>query len=335
VVVELFLFEPLVISAYIWLNYGNWLGSQPGSVPPPHTYHCSDLFLGDLAGNLSNGLNAGTVVRLEQFNDPELTIGQPSRFPGGANPVFAAFAAYVNDVGIRLTENGTDLTCGRVLASKDTANFIVSKLLGIAYIVRCNVTLYDAVYNWVNGAFHNFTTLTLSNATLSATVNGPLQLNATFGNNNLMSNALLATMSNSTQEALDSIAYVYSQTTLGLASGIFRPRVNLQEFTRQQLIVAKIPFAPFYSLIVLDLLCALIGAVLAIVAVVKRDYSGGSLLTLWGLVAQAFESLPPHGDIRDVKNMFQEARDGTSKVVGIEKVGESGSWRFKTYSPDT
>jgi len=38
VVVELFLFEPLVISAYIWLNYGNWLGSQPGSVPPPHTY---------------------------------------------------------------------------------------------------------------------------------------------------------------------------------------------------------------------------------------------------------------------------------------------------------
>ena len=36
--VEIFFVEGFTFLAYIWLNYRNWLGSQPGSVQPPRTY---------------------------------------------------------------------------------------------------------------------------------------------------------------------------------------------------------------------------------------------------------------------------------------------------------
>jgi hypothetical protein len=299
-------------------------------------YNCSNLFEGDLASGLQNttssGGNAGTVVRIEHFDDPELSIGQPAQYPGGANPMFAVIAVYVNDVGLTLYSNGTAEDFNVLLPSSDSVNFQVSELLGIAYIMRCTVTVYDAVYTWTNGAFNNFTSLTESNTTMSAIINGPLQHNATFGNNIFYSNVMLAATSNTTQEALDSIAYVYSSTAMGLASGVMRPRPNLEEFNRELLIVARVPFAPFYTLIALDVLCGLIGLLLALMAFGRRDYVGGSLLTVWGIVACAFEKTPAHGDIRKVENLFQETQDGTSSVVGIKYDAAQGQWRFTTYS---
>lgn len=299
-------------------------------------YRCSDLFEGDLENGLRNttssGGNAGTVVRIEQFNDPELTIGQPALYPGGANPMYAVIAAYVNDVGVTLYPNGTAENFNVPLPSNDSVNFQVSDLNGIAYIMRCTVTLYDAVYTWTNGSFNNFTSLTKSSSTMSAIINGPLQHNATFGNSIFYSNVMLATASNTTQEALDAIAYVYSSTAMGLASGVMRSRQNHEEFNRESLIVARVPFAPFYTLIALNLLCALIGLLLTIMALVRRDNIGGYLLTVWGIVAYAFEKTPAQGDIRKVKNLFQETQDGRSTVVVIEHDAGQGQWRFRTYN---
>lgn len=76
-------------------------------------YRCSDLFEGDLENGLRNttssGGNAGTVVRIEQFNDPELTIGQPALYPGGANPMYAVCQRrWGNIISQR---NGRELQC--------------------------------------------------------------------------------------------------------------------------------------------------------------------------------------------------------------------------------
>ena len=87
-------------------------------------------------------------------------------------------------------------------------------------MLLCNATIYDAEYTWINGSFGNFSSLNPSNTTMANIINGPQQKNTTFGLNQFVNGAVLATFSHTAEELAQKMALVYSQTALGLAAGV-------------------------------------------------------------------------------------------------------------------
>lgn len=129
------------------------------------------------------------------------------------------------------------------------------------------------------------------------------------------------------------MALIYSQTALGLATGVFSLRDNLEEQSRTVLFVTRVPIAPLYPLIVLNLFYVVIGALMAFIALRANPLSEGvrevqTRLSVWGLVAYGFENPVTDRPVQKV-----EKRQGTVRnldVVGVRKgIGENG-WMFRT-----
>jgi hypothetical protein len=302
------------------------------AVDTPVPYHCSDEFTGDLSIITLGSGQVGLTWRMNFFNDSALTqptdtndfgtTGNASivQWSHGTNPVFIAMAAYVNEglTNYTLPANATD------------SDIISGENDGLAFILLCNTTVYNATYTWINGSFGNFTELTIANEHIATVVNGPQQLNLSFGLTNFLTGALLSTFTATPQEVADHMALVYGQTALGIAAGVFVQAPNLDEQTRQQIIVAQIPYQSLYTLVAINLLYAAIGVIITIFALSNMRFGGVNfLLTVWGVVAHAFESMPDGVKIQKVEDLFQETRTGGGNVVGVDR-GENGNWRFET-----
>jgi hypothetical protein len=301
-------------------------------------YNCSEEFVGDITAiNASSTLgdtpNAATL-RIGFFNDSAfmLPTGLTPLTPC-ANPCYIAMAADVYGDVLELYSNGSENFMPSI---ENDPEIVETNLASIAFILSCNVTVYEATYTWINGSFNNFTSLTPSNNTLSNVLNGPLQNNLTFGLSLLQTSALTSVLSNTSQELADYMAFAYSQTALGLASGVFSPQINILEQNRQQLTVARVPYAPFYALIGLNSLFGIIGAVLTVIAIYANRKEGVDKirvsLTIWGVVAHGFETTGDAALVKDAEDLFRESRsEEHPTVVGVEKVnGQRDSWKLQS-----
>ena len=84
----------------------------------------------------------------------------------------------------------------------------------------------------------------------------------------------------------------FSETVLSIVSGITVESRNIAEQTRERLLVTHLPKAPFFALIVLNLLYALRGVLLAIIALASQPRSTRNIqarLSIGGLVAPLLE----------------------------------------------
>lgn len=301
------------------------------------TYNCSNEFQGDLDPTSGNATTFETVWRMNLFTDAALD--EPAEFNNSyitsTNPVYIAMATTLNGDIHGMYPNGTLDMTHTILNDpeilKDNQN-------SLSFILLCNATVYDATYTWINGSFGNFTDLNPSNETFANIVNGPQEKNSTFGINQFANGAILSTFSDDAQILADKMALVYSKTSLGLAAGVFTSRPNREEQTREEFLVSRVPMAPFYTLIIFNLMYAFIGGVVAVFALRASWYCVGVTetragLSVWGVVAHSFESTT--GTIRKVKkveDLFEESHDAnaTHGVIGIEK-GDSARWRFRTW----
>jgi hypothetical protein len=210
---------------------------------------------------------------------------------------------------------------------------------GDAFILLCNATTYDATYTWVSGAI-NTTMLTRSNTTLANIINSPQMNVAGFGIAQFLNGAIVAGFSNTTQNLADKLALVYSQTALGLAAGVFAPEINIGERSRTGFLVARVPFAPLYTLVFLNIIY-LVGGIAG--GLVARNASIRSQevretqvrLSVWGLGAHGFEKQDGR-KIDTVEDLFEEGKEchgGQPKVVGLEKVeAEDSALRYRTWN---
>lgn len=297
----------------------------------PTPYYCSSEFQGDLDVRVTNtSRNGGIVWRMNFFNDTELTIPTDADgLPQGTNPVYIAIAALVNDATLTLSPNGTQGIGGPPGSSNGT-DTVDTQTYGEAFILFCNATVYDANYTWINGSVYNIQ-VAAANYSMSNIVNGPQQLNMSFGLPYYESAAIAAAGSTTAQDVADQIALAYSRTALGLAAGVFVQAPNIKEATREQLLVAMVPYAPLYSLVAVNLVYVAIGSVIAIIAIHRQQMNGvNMLISMWGIIAHAFESEVPD-DADTVENWFSEKRKGEGVVLGVEQVGDGGVWKFKTW----
>jgi hypothetical protein len=301
-------------------------------------FNCSPEFaftLNNQALEPSVDWSVGTYFAMTLFNDSKMLVPLLPEY--STNPVYIGMVSIVDQMrGPIDPYNGSGFTNPSAVPSGVYDNSSVrSAETGVVFILLCNSTVYDATYSWANGSFKEFTKLTKSNASVAAVINGPQLQLPQISYSYFVTGQAVAVYVPTVAELVQKMANLYSTTVLGLVAGSFYGTRNLAEQVRTPIpIAAKVPYAPFYTLVVLNLLCAAIGLVIAILAISNRRAGRvTSLLSPWGLTAQAFESVPENV-VQGPGDLFQESRESDANVVGVERVGTSNNWRFRVWGPN-
>ena len=202
---------------------------------------------------------------------------------------------------------------------------------GMAWVLSCNTTVYEVLYNYFNGTVSK-PVIGLANDTIGGLIMAPT--NYDFGLSNLEIATNIASFSVSSQELANKWANSYSQIALGLSSGVFSSRSNTEEQILKEILVARIPKAPLFTLVGLNLVYAVVGIALALYAIFGSRLDDGSAdvrerLTIPGVVAECFEE---SGGARDgtvkAEQLFVERKGkGLTGRVGVAET-EDGGWQF-------
>lgn len=109
------------------------------------------------------------------------------------------------------------------------------------------------------------------------------------------------------------------------------PAINVTRRVVTQ--VARVPIAPFFTLILLNLLYALIGVISTLQAALALS-TGQSVkdaqarLSVAGVVAESFENPALGDDARNIDELYAERRGKVTRRVALGKT-ENGGRRFK------
>ncbi|KAL8911289.1 MAG: hypothetical protein Q9171_003536 [Xanthocarpia ochracea] len=127
------------------------------------------------------------------------------------------------------------------------------------------------------------------------------------------------------------LTYDQSILTQGIDMLITRPALSITENIETQ--ATRIPRAPFFTLIILDLLYALIGTYLAIKAFIVqrqcRDVIDAQIrLSTLAVVAESFENPAWGDDAKDVEMLFAERRGESTRRIALTR-RKGGGRRFK------
>jgi hypothetical protein len=209
-------------------------------------------------------------------------------------------------------------------------NIIVPKDGGLAWVLRCSSTVYDLTYTYINSTF-GVPSLRKSNETLAQIMATPFPMG--FACSTLTNLAIISAISDSADELANKWSTGFSTTAVAMAAGIMSPHRNLQEQSRTSMLVARVPKAPLFTLIVLNLIYATIGIALAIYAATNQPTEARNVqarLSVAGLAAACFEAEDRiRAPVENVEELFKERTEGrhSSSKVGFAQT-EVGGWRY-------
>jgi hypothetical protein len=254
------------------------------------TYNCGPV----LSGNLNNGTgfsfsnasgsssgassNIGFFIQLfrkQGFEDP---IGVASGEEATPNPFYFTVGAAVS-------------TSAALEADPEAIEDDQNDSRAIMF--NCTSTIYELRYTSINQSVAAGT-YTKANETLSNNMAWTI-FNAQSLTWNSLESAFLsgAQRANTSAAFADFFAGEFSRSMISMIAGITDARSNIAEQLRETRLVTRLPKAPFFTLIVLNLLFAVLGFILAIVAFAsqpKRTRDIQARLSIAGLVAALLES---------------------------------------------
>ncbi|PMD22228.1 hypothetical protein NA56DRAFT_702582 [Hyaloscypha hepaticicola] len=286
---------------------------------PPDSFHCTSAFWGGLPNALYDGnfsVNPSwALAGVEFFQDPELT----QNFSNGqslanwdsftpANPV------YVGAYGIIL-----GLTEGSPLTNLSSGDLAVLKN-GLGFVMSCNMTAYDLEYVWYNGSVL-VQQMVQSNISVVRTLTGPFVTE-------------LANLINLAQAAA-------GETTADGFRDSWTAGFSTMRAAQISTLVARVPKAPLAVLVLLSLLYAAVGILLACMALRARPSVSNNIqgrLSVAGLAAKCFEGEErSEGPTKEIQDLFGEnevgARDQEGPKVAIVASGRGG-WKYDLVGQD-
>ena len=127
-------------------------------------------------------------------------------------------------------------------------------------------------------------------------------------------------------------AAIYDQTLLSIPAGVMQSRPPLNVSRRVTTQVTRVPRAPFVSLVLLNLLYAIVGIVLTASAVMAVASGRGVRdaqvrLSLAAIVAERFENPALGDDAREVDELYAERRGLATKKVTMKR-RDGGARRY-------
>jgi hypothetical protein len=291
-------------------------------------FHCNDSFYGNLPSRSINGDIKNTFgldnrdtdalffadTGLNRLADGNRSIDFPNH---RQNPYYLGVWAYI--IGMTATD---ELTEG--------GNVVIPMHGGITWLLNCEVTTYEMTYSWVNGT-DRVDDLRVANGSMGTIVNAPIYYG--LGKGAMESNAYSATGESNVEALAESYAFAYSRTAMALSSGIMSSRPTLLEQTRETVLVARIPKVPLYMLVAFNLLFAIVGIVLAAVALMGSPLATNDVrerLTIAGIVAFAFEGPRARRAVEKKREMFAEYSGSSagSARLAIEPSQDYDGWEY-------
>jgi hypothetical protein len=203
---------------------------------------------------------------------------------------------------------------------------------GAAFVLLCNTTVLEVTYNSINGSIQDFQG-TPSNAS-TANIWQSVMAFTSIGVSNLKQAASLAALGNSDQQFAADMALAFSRTALAIGAQAIEKRPVLAVQRRSSFLVAKIPTAPLYLLIGANMLVALVGITLTIIALVASRGEVKEVqarLSIFGLVADRFEGTTARLPVKDVDELFRESKGQRTSRIGIASSAEGG-FVYKTWN---
>jgi hypothetical protein len=116
-----------------------------------------------------------------------------------------------------------------------------------------------------------------------------------------------------------SFATTYSNTLLSLGVGAVVPALALEESTQTMLEITRMPKAPFFTLIALNCLYALLGIALAIMVLASKPRTVKPIqarLSSLGIVAALFEGNRAEKQVTNMSQLFEESTPGDGRPTG-------------------
>lgn len=135
------------------------------------------------------------------------------------------------------------------------------------------------------------------------------------------------------EDVASGFAEVYDQTTVAIPAGVTIPRPVLDATRRVRTQVARVPKAPFATLLCLNLLYAAAGLTLAFTAMLVVHLGEGvkdaqARLSVAAVVAESFENPALGDDAVKVEDLYAERRGKLSPRIALAK-GKSGGRRYR------
>ncbi|EXJ58734.1 hypothetical protein A1O7_06164 [Cladophialophora yegresii CBS 114405] len=304
--------------------------NQSGTSEP---FHCTDAFYGDLAQPIINGDDTDGVTGLAFrsagivfFRDPGLTqlanksTETESFLTRPSNPQHLAAWAKVE--------------LGATTLQTADGNVVTPTHGGTSWLLNCSATAYDITYSFVNGSLRHARAEVANGSVGTILAAGNYY---GFGKVALETAAYSASQYNNTAQMADAWARAYSRTAMALGSGIMTARADLDEQMRSTRLVSRVPKAPLYTLVALNTVYAVLGFVLAWLALSSNPSETNELrekLSTAGLVAFCFEGDRADKRVDKKREMFAEYEGAPSSRVGVEESTYHGGYVFRLrYGP--
>jgi hypothetical protein len=280
-------------------------------------YNCSSMFSGDL--------NIPPYDGLEQFRGWDTSFydmlnGFPKNISVASqlNPFYfnvtaAVFSTTLSDIDAEYDGEDLDIWDGAIVGAGSNR---------VAFALSCNSTIYDVQFSLINGSIVSFNA-TPSDPRKASIIKGPIQVG--FGRHSLFNAANLA-MLNTNLYISDAMAVAFSQIGMALASGAFINALNIKQRLRFDLVVTKVPKAPFWFLVVVCFTYAAMGLVIFFIAFCLRRKEGYAKvqvqllprekLKLWKLAWGTFEQVK---DLVHWGEVYQRGRGDAYELYGRER----------------
>ena len=311
----------------------------PGS-PSLSTYlpfNCSSALSGDLTslGTLSNPAFAtssggGTNFFIMYFNDSQLTQFYNPQYDLEHNTWETYFVKQKPShfaVGAIVPANPALITKGDLVKYDitDTAAFLLgcsSQILELQYTYSSDGTISDPV-------------VAPASDKAIASITGPILFEGTQAWDSVVVGLRTAALQSSLDDLTASFAQTYSHTILSMGVGAVEPTPALQQSTTITKPLARMPKAPFFTLIALNTLYCILGITLASLAVVSGPNKVRPIqarLSTEAVVAALFEGERADGNVTKIEDLFEETASCTDQSTAEGTAASTGSHMPSTKS---
>ncbi|KAF1986855.1 hypothetical protein K402DRAFT_376826 [Aulographum hederae CBS 113979] len=279
----------------VYFDFSNYLQE-----PPP--FYGDQISSADIPGwNESMPLIPNMTEESKIYNNPWRWMGELALMPD--NPFFGN-----NDPHEWLSSPGS------------TSNFMMS----------CNSTAYDITYSRTNSTNIILHDLTPSNSSTTGIITIQSVETLGFATTRLYQQPWHINFhTGSLFDVVTDYAWGSSKAGAALLAAASSPRPAEKVQQRQTVLVAKVSAGTLWALVVANLLYAVVGVVLSVLAVraVRGDREGvfqlQTRLSVWGLVAERFEGRYAERQVGSSRGLFKENEGVLSgaRVVGRRTAG--------------
>ncbi|KAI4230201.1 MAG: hypothetical protein LQ349_006286 [Xanthoria aureola] len=198
-------------------------------------------------------------------------------------------------------------------------------------ILSCQTNISEVLYQFVNGTFH---VKDIRPPRENASIPFVSGIFGDWAYEQLHQGLQLAVVGATNPDDLAaSFASAYDQAVLSVPAGVMQPLPAINVTRRVVTQVARVPVAPFFTLILLNLLFVFIGVILTVMAASALS-TGQSVkdaqarLSVAAVVAESFENPALGDDARNTDELYAERRGKVTRRVALGKT-ENGGRRFK------